>query len=75
MKHPHGIVEDIVVKVDKFIFPVHFIILDMGEDRDVPLILGWPFLATGQALIDVLKGQLMLRLNEEQITFNMFKVL
>ena len=37
-----------IVKVDKFIFPVDFIILDMEEDREVPLILGRPFLATGE---------------------------
>ncbi|XP_052198267.1 uncharacterized protein LOC127805553 [Diospyros lotus] len=46
VKHPRGIIKDILVKVDKFIFPVDFVILDMGEDRDVPLILGRPFLAT-----------------------------
>ncbi|XP_052172173.1 uncharacterized protein LOC127788102 [Diospyros lotus] len=40
VKHPRGIVEDLLVKVDKFIFPADFIILDMGEDRDVSLILG-----------------------------------
>ncbi|XP_052198255.1 uncharacterized protein LOC127805537 [Diospyros lotus] len=56
VKHPRGIVEDILVKVDKFIFPADFIILDMAEDRDIPLILGRPFLATGRALIDVQKG-------------------
>ncbi|XP_052206778.1 uncharacterized protein LOC127811105 [Diospyros lotus] len=75
VKHPRGIVEDILVKVDKFIFPADFIILDMAEDRDIPLILGRPFLATGRALIDVQKGQLMLRLNDEQITFNVFEAL
>ncbi|XP_052197378.1 uncharacterized protein LOC127804544 [Diospyros lotus] len=40
VKHPRGIVKDILVKVDKFIFPADFIILDMAEDRDIPLILG-----------------------------------
>ncbi|XP_022883158.1 uncharacterized protein LOC111399906 [Olea europaea var. sylvestris] len=73
IKHPRGICEDILVKVDKFIFPVDFIILDMEEDRDVPLILGRPFLATGRALIDVQKGQLILRLNKEELTINVFK--
>ncbi|XP_052204069.1 uncharacterized protein LOC127809347 [Diospyros lotus] len=47
VKHPHGIVKDILVKVDKFIFPADFIILDMAEDRDIPFILGRPFQATG----------------------------
>ncbi|KAL2471180.1 Uncharacterized protein Adt_39316 [Abeliophyllum distichum] len=73
IKRPRGIVEDILVKVGKFIFPADFIILDMCEDRDVPLILGRPFLATGRAVIDVQKGELMLKVNDEHITFNVFK--
>ncbi|CAH9074071.1 unnamed protein product [Cuscuta epithymum] len=46
VKYPQGIIEDVLVKVDKFIFPVDFVILDMDQDREVPLILGRPFLAT-----------------------------
>ncbi|XP_022861544.1 uncharacterized protein LOC111381926 [Olea europaea var. sylvestris] len=64
---------DILVKVDKFIFSADFIILDMEEDRDVPLILGHPFLDTGTALINVQKGQLILRLNEEELIINIFR--
>jgi len=51
--YPRGIVEDVLVKVGKFIFPADFIVLDMEEDEDMPIILGQPFLATGRALIDV----------------------
>ena len=51
--YPREIVEDVLVKVDKFIFLVNFIVLDMKEDHDVPLILGRPFLAIGRAMIDV----------------------
>ncbi|MEQ5220379.1 retropepsin-like aspartic protease, partial [Morganella morganii] len=50
-KYPRGIVEDILVRVDKFIFPVDFVILDMDPDVEIPLILGRPFLATARALI------------------------
>ena len=46
---PRGIIEDVLVKVGNFIFPVDFIILDMEEDSQVPLLLGRPFLATGAA--------------------------
>ncbi|XP_073137635.1 uncharacterized protein [Henckelia pumila] len=59
IKYPRGIIEDVLVKVDKFIFPVDFVVLDMEEDLDMPLILGRPFLATGKALIDVQKGKLL----------------
>ena len=65
-----GTVEDVLVKVDELIFPVDFTVLDMEEDEDIPLILGRPFLATGQALIDVGKGKLTLRGLDKQVTFD-----
>ena len=58
--------------MDKFIFPANFIILDMQEDKEVPIILGRPFLATGRAMMDVQKGELRLRVQEEEVTFNVF---
>ena len=61
LAHLRGIVEDVLVKVDKFIFPIDFIVLDTAEDKKVLIILGRPFLATGQALIDMQKGKLRLR--------------
>ncbi|KAI3467900.1 hypothetical protein Pfo_024563 [Paulownia fortunei] len=73
IKYPRGIIEDVLVKVDKFIFPADFIILDMEEDQDIPIILGRPFLAMGRALIDVQKGELILRVQDEQVSFNVFK--
>ena len=75
LTYPRGVIEDVLVKVDKFIFPVDFIVLDMEEDRDVPLILGRPFLATGRALIDVQKGELTLRVNDEHILFTIYKAM
>ena len=47
--------------------------LDMEEDTNVPIILGRPFLATGQALIDVQKGELKLRVQGEKIVFNVMR--
>jgi hypothetical protein len=53
LKFPYGVVEDVLVKVDKFLFPVDFIIMDMEEDLEVPLILGRPFMKTARVVIDV----------------------
>ena len=61
MARPEGVLEDVLVKVGKFIFPVDFVIMKMEEDTQVPLLIGRPFLATGAALIDVQKGELTLR--------------
>ncbi|PON51069.1 Aspartic peptidase domain containing protein [Parasponia andersonii] len=75
IKYPRGTIEDVLVKVDKFIFPADFIVLDMEEDQEILIILGRPFLATRRTLIDVQKGQLILRVQEEQVTFNVFKAM
>ena len=53
MASPKGIIEDVLIKVGKFIFVVDFMVLDMEKDEKVPLILKRPFLATSRALIDI----------------------
>jgi len=68
-------VEDVLVKVNKFIFPTNFIVLDMEEDEDMPIILGRPFLVTSRALIDVEQRKLMLRLDDEEVVFKVFNSL
>ena len=65
LAHPEGILEDVLIKVGKFIFPMDFVVIDIEEDKQVPLLLGRPFLATGASLIDVNKGELTLRVRDE----------
>ncbi|KAL4311370.1 hypothetical protein GQ457_01G014760 [Hibiscus cannabinus] len=73
--HPEGKIEDILVRVDKFIFPADFIVLDCEADKHAPIILGRPFLATGRMLIDCEKGDLTRRVNYQKVTLNIFKSL
>ena len=73
LKHPRGVIEDVLVNVDKFIFLADFIILDMEEDKEIPIILGRPFLATSRAMIDVQRGELKLRVQEDEVKFNVFE--
>ena len=40
LTHPRGIIEDVLVKVEKFIFPVDFIVLNMEDGKEVPIVLG-----------------------------------
>ena len=75
MVKPEGVIEDVLVKVGKFVFPIDFIILDIEEDSQVPLLLGRPFLATGAALIDMQKRVLTLRVGEEATDFNLLQSL
>ena len=50
---PEGVLEDILIKVGKFISLVDFVVMDMEEDTQVPLLLRRPFLVTRASLIDV----------------------
>ncbi|KAI3461675.1 hypothetical protein Pfo_018338 [Paulownia fortunei] len=75
LTYPRGVVEDVLVKVDKFIFPADFVVLDMEEDQEIPLILGRSFLVTGRAWIDVQRSELTLRINEDEVMFNIYRVL
>nr|XP_016473320.1 PREDICTED: uncharacterized protein LOC107795212 [Nicotiana tabacum] len=68
---PEGLMEDVLVGVDKFVFPVDFIVVNMEENWDIPQILGRPFLATGRAILDIQERQLMLRVREERPIFKM----
>ncbi|GKD87770.1 homeodomain-like protein, partial [Tanacetum coccineum] len=70
MQSPKGIVKNVLVKINKFIFPVDFIILDIIEDVKVPIILGRPMLATAYARIDVFGKMISLEVGTKQITFD-----
>ncbi|XP_019242201.1 PREDICTED: uncharacterized protein LOC109222284 [Nicotiana attenuata] len=68
---PEGIVEDVLVRVDKFVFPMDFIVVNMEENMEIPMVLGRPFLATGKAILDIQEMQLMLRVGDERMIFKM----
>ncbi|XP_038882389.1 uncharacterized protein LOC120073658 [Benincasa hispida] len=75
IKLPEGKIEDVLMQVGKFIFPVDFVILDYEADREIPIILGHPFLATGRALIDVQKEELTIRVDDQEVKFNVLNAL
>nr|GEU32725.1 hypothetical protein [Tanacetum cinerariifolium] len=69
IKRPKGIAKNVLVGIDKFVFLVDFVVLDMLEDIKVPLILERPFLTTTHAKIDVLKKKITLRVWDDKIVF------
>nr|KYP46524.1 hypothetical protein KK1_031873 [Cajanus cajan] len=75
IKYPHGVVEDLLVKVDKFWFPVDFVVMDMEEDSEVPLILGRPFMKTAKVIIDVDDGKLKVRVQDDEVNFDVFEAM
>ncbi|XP_050875186.1 uncharacterized protein LOC127078803 [Lathyrus oleraceus] len=67
IRRPYGKVEDVLVKIDKFIFPVDFFILEMPEDEEIPLILGRPFLETGRCMIDIEEETMTLKVYDKEL--------
>ncbi|GJR31818.1 putative reverse transcriptase domain-containing protein [Tanacetum coccineum] len=74
IQYPRGIIENVLIKVDKFVLPIDFVILDMSEDSRVPIILGRPFLVTARAMIDVFNKKITLRVGDDEETAKPIKV-
>ncbi|XP_052197344.1 uncharacterized protein LOC127804512 [Diospyros lotus] len=78
IKVPRGIVEDVLIQVDKFYFPVDFIVLDtqphQGPQSPIPVILGRPFLATSNAIINCRNRIMKLSFGNMTVEMNVFKV-
>jgi hypothetical protein len=78
MKRPRGIIEDVLIKVDKFYFPVDFIVIDTELVHDVvnqiPVILGRPFLATANALINCRMGVMKISFVNMTVELNIFNI-
>ena len=76
VKIPKGIVEDVLVKVDKFYYPVDFVVLDTepiaNGPNHVPIILGRPFLATANAIINCRNGVMQLTFGNMTLELNIF---
>ena len=71
MAQLEGVLEDVLVKVGKFIFPIAFVVINIEKDKQIPLLLGKSFLATRAALIDVKQWELTLRVGIEDVHFNL----
>ncbi|GJX88523.1 reverse transcriptase domain-containing protein [Tanacetum coccineum] len=66
IQYPSGIAENVLIKIDKFILPIDFVILYMREDFKIPIILGRLFLATARAMIDVFNKKITLRVGNKE---------
>ena len=76
IKIPKGIVEDVLIQVDKLYYPVDFVVLDtepvaVGANY-VPIILGRPFLTTSNAIINCRNGVMQLTFGNMTLELNIF---
>jgi hypothetical protein len=74
IKKPRGIIEDVIIKADKFFFPVDFIVLDTDPhpERLIPVILGCPFLAMANACINCRTGVMEISFENMNVRLNIF---
>ena len=70
---PFGVVEDVLVKVCHFTFPMDFVIMNIEEDVEIPLILGRPFMVTAKCIVDIGNGNLEMSVEDQKATFNLFE--
>jgi len=69
---PYGVIEDVLVKVKHLIFPADFVVIDIEEDTDIPLILGRPFMSTASCVVDMGKKMLQMGIEDHKISFDLF---
>ena len=73
---PHGLVEDVIVRIEDCYFPVDFLVVDMKMTKELskaPFILGRPFLATAKAITDWEKGEVILKVGEHIVKVDINK--
>ena len=68
---PYGVVDDVLVKVRQFTFLADFVIMDIEEDAEIPLILGRSFMLTTNCMVDMGKGNLEMSIDDQKVTFNL----
>jgi len=68
-------VEDILVKIEWIYILADFVVVDIPEDHDVPIILGRPFLATAGAIVDVKNGRIVFQVSDEMVGFELENVM
>ena len=70
--------EDVLIQVDKFIYPIDFIVLEtepvVNNYKPIPVILGRPFLANANALINYRNGLMNLSFGNMTLELNVFNM-
>ena len=78
VRKPHGLVEDVIVRIEDCYFPVDFLVVDMKMTKELsqaPIILGRPFLATAKSVTDWGKGEVILKVGEHTVKVDINKLM
>ena len=69
---PYGVIGDVLVRVKHFIFPADFVVMDICEDTDIPVILGRPFMLIASFIVDIGRKKLEMGFEDQKIDFDLF---
>ena len=64
-----------MVRVKHITFPTDFVVMDIEEDLEIPIILGHPFMSTASCIVDMGKGKLELSVDDQKISFDLFEAM
>ena len=73
--YPLGIIENVPTKMGKFVIPVDFIVLEMKEDLEIPILFRRPFLRTARAIIDMKQEKITLEVDNECMEFDVLNIM
>ena len=73
--YPLSILENVLTKVGKFVIPADFIVLEMEEDLEIPILFRRPFFMTARAIIDMKKGKITLEVDNDHMEFDVFNIM
>ena len=78
IRKPHGVVEDVIVRLEYCYFLIDFLVIDMKMTKELsqaPIILGQPFLATVKSITDLGKGEVILKVGEHTVKVDINKLI
>jgi len=72
ISRPYGVIEDVLVKVKHLIFPADFVVINIEEDDNIPLILGRSFMSIASCMVDMGKKILQMGIEDQKNSFDLF---
>ena len=72
---PYGVIEDVLIQVKQLVFPTNFVVMNIEEDPDIPIILGRPFMSTANCIVGMRKGKLELNVEDQKVSFDLLEAI
>ena len=73
--YPLSIFKNVPTKIGRFVIPTDFVVLEMEEDLEIPILFGRPFLMIAGAIIDIKRGKIILEVDNEHMKFDVHKIM